>query len=90
MQVKVIRENWNLKYSACFVLCLLRHNQTVPQAVSVVARLRVRPHNMLVVRELDRPADMPPPDPNSLAVCVKPLHFSYNRVSCTSGVHEYG
>ncbi|KAJ1527536.1 hypothetical protein ONE63_007505 [Megalurothrips usitatus] len=78
-KVKVIRENWNLKYSACFVLCLLRANQTVPAVVSVVARLRVRPHNMLAVRPLDRPDGAPPPDPASLAVCVKPLHFSYNR-----------
>ncbi|XP_052125574.1 uncharacterized protein LOC113205383 [Frankliniella occidentalis] len=78
-KVKVIRENWNLKYSACFVLCLLKPNQTVPQAVSVVARLRVRPHNMLAVRQLERPRDAPALDPNSLAVCVKPLHFSYNR-----------
>ena len=78
-QVKVIRENWNLKYSACFVLCLLQPNQTVPTAVSVVARLRTRPHNMLAVRNLDPKAHSL--DPNSLAVCVKPLHFSYNRVS---------
>ncbi|KAK3928508.1 Beta-1,4-galactosyltransferase galt-1 [Frankliniella fusca] len=78
-KVKVIRENWNLKYSACFVLCLLKPNQTVPQSVSVVARLRVRPHNMLAVRQLERPAGAPALDPNSLAVCVKPLHFNYNR-----------
>ncbi|XP_054284121.1 uncharacterized protein LOC129001015 [Macrosteles quadrilineatus] len=74
-KVRVIRENWNLKYSACFVLCPLRSNQTTPVSVSVVARLRVPPTNLLLVHQ-------PPIATNTtgrLAVCIKPLHYNYSQ-----------
>ncbi|CAD7086486.1 unnamed protein product [Hermetia illucens] len=86
-RVKIIRENWNLKYSACFVLCPLRApGLYVPQAVSVVSRLRAPPGNILTVRNTDQDSDFtnrtrsPTQDiPNKMAVCVKPFHFSYNK-----------
>uniref|UniRef100_A0A1B6MGL9 Glycosyltransferase family 92 protein n=1 Tax=Graphocephala atropunctata TaxID=36148 RepID=A0A1B6MGL9_9HEMI len=74
-KVRVIRENWNLKYSACFVLCPLRGNQTAPGSVSVVSRLRVAPSNHLLVHA-------PSPTVNitgRLAVCIKPLHYNYSQ-----------
>lgn len=52
-KVKVIRENWNLKYSACFVLCKLHDANLVPHAVSIVSRVRLSPKNLLLVHKAD-------------------------------------
>lgn len=53
-RVKVIRENWNLKYSACFVLCPLRISYLdVPYSVSIVSKLRSPPGNILMLRNTD-------------------------------------
>lgn len=50
----MIRENWSLKYSACFVLCPVRPQEyDVPQYVSIVARLRAPPGNILELRNTD-------------------------------------
>ncbi|XP_063229480.1 uncharacterized protein LOC134534813 [Bacillus rossius redtenbacheri] len=78
-KVKVIRENWNLKYSACFVLCPLRGNLTAPASVSVVSRLRAAPANRLSVRGAESRAGNSSAPEASVAVCVKPLHFTYNQ-----------
>ncbi|KAL5278665.1 hypothetical protein ACFFRR_003350 [Megaselia abdita] len=59
-KVKVIRENWNLKYSACFVLCPLRApGIDVPFSVSVVSRLRAPPANVLLVQNKCNNDDYP-------------------------------
>ncbi|XP_076379257.1 uncharacterized protein LOC143259735 [Megalopta genalis] len=80
-KVKVIRENWNLKYSACFVICPLPKESPatdrVPETVSVVARLKAAPTNRILVQ--NRP-ETRTEDKELLAVCVKPLHYDYNRV----------
>ncbi|XP_078038157.1 uncharacterized protein LOC144470636 [Augochlora pura] len=80
-KVKVIRENWNLKYSACFVICPLPKESPatdkVPETVSVVARLKAAPTNRILVQ--NRP-ETRAEDKELLAVCVKPLHYDYNRV----------
>ncbi|KAL7738715.1 hypothetical protein ACLKA6_007477 [Drosophila palustris] len=61
-RVKIIRENWNLKYSACFVLCPVRAPLLdVPQYVSVVSRLRAPPGNLLTLRNTDHDADFAQP-----------------------------
>lgn len=73
-KIKVIRENWNLKYSACFVLCPLQPNQTAPFAVSVVVRLFHPPANLLAVN--NNYNDTQPV--NKFGVCIKPLHYEYN------------
>ncbi|XP_072390060.1 uncharacterized protein [Diabrotica undecimpunctata] len=89
-KVKVIRENWNLKYSAVFVMCPLT-NKTIPVAVSVVARIRDPPANLLAVinnhNETSGAVGMGSTggggaglsSPYKFGVCVKPLHFEYNR-----------
>jgi hypothetical protein len=84
----VIRENWNLKYSACFVICPLpRSNGSdeswpVPSSVSVLAgRVLLPPANRLLV---NRNANMT--NKSELAVCVKPLHFFYNQVNDTTKI----
>ncbi|XP_060811054.1 beta-1,4-galactosyltransferase galt-1 isoform X2 [Bombus pascuorum] len=80
-KVKVIRENWNLKYSACFVICPLPKDSPtsdrVPETVSVVARLKAAPTNRILVQ--NRP-ETRTKDKELLAVCVKPLHYDYDRV----------
>ncbi|CAH1237600.1 unnamed protein product [Diabrotica balteata] len=89
-KVKVIRENWNLKYSAVFVMCPLT-NKTIPVAVSVVARIRDPPANLLAVinnhNETSGAVGVGSSggggaglsSPYKFGVCVKPLHFEYNR-----------
>ena len=107
-RVKIIRENWNLKYSACFVLCPLKDLQA-PYAVSIVARLRVKPKNLLVVQKTDHDPSLQllfnnsvangftnasnlfswnenrytreflSAIPERIALCVKPLHFNYDK-----------
>lgn len=85
---QVIRENWNLKYSACFVICPLpKESPTmdkVPEAVSVVARLRAVPTNRILIQNrLESRMN----DKDALAVCVKPLHYYYNRVRISNSIN---
>ncbi|XP_023308046.2 uncharacterized protein LOC111689814 [Lucilia cuprina] len=57
--IEVIRENWNLKYSACFILCPVRPPEyDVPDYVSIVARLRAPPGNILKLRNTDWDEDL--------------------------------
>lgn len=78
----MIRENWNLRYSACFIICPLRHNLTVPNSVSIVSRLRSPPSNHLLVHNPDKDPELVNRTGvfESIAVCVKPLHYFYNKV----------
>ncbi|BES98356.1 DUF23 [Nesidiocoris tenuis] len=86
-KVKVIRENWNLKYSACFVLCPLQSNVTVPHTVSIMSRSVLAPSNRLIVNRANHDRSnhasqhtvQPTPSPTKIGVCVKPLHFNYNQ-----------
>ncbi|KAK9736396.1 Glycosyltransferase family 92 [Popillia japonica] len=74
-KLKVIRENWNLKYSACFILCGLGNDQIVPTAVSVVAKVKQAPSNILSV--INNYNETKPA--SKMGVCVKALHFDYNK-----------
>ncbi|XP_040168091.1 uncharacterized protein LOC120903000 isoform X1 [Anopheles arabiensis] len=83
-RVKIIRENWNLKYSACFILCPIRGPYPeIPHAVSVVSKIRAAPGNVLMLRNTDNDPDFTNRTfsniPNSIGVCVKPLHFNYDQ-----------
>lgn len=86
-RVKVIRENWNLKYSACFVLCpVTAPGLSIPFAVSVISKLRSPPGNILRIRNTDDDVDLVNTTnisnvPDKIGVCVKPLHFDYDSVS---------
>lgn len=83
---QIIRENWNLKYSACFVLCpITAPGLTVPHAVSIVSKLRSAPGNVLQVRNTDDDVDLVNTThitkiPDKIGVCVKPFHFEYDSV----------
>lgn len=86
-RVKVIRENWNLKYSAVFVLCpVTAPGLDIPYAVSIVSKIRSPAGNALIVRNTDDDPDLVNTTninniPNKIGVCVKPLHFDYDSVS---------
>ncbi|XP_060521454.1 beta-1,4-galactosyltransferase galt-1 [Cylas formicarius] len=80
-KIKVIRENWNLMYSACFIMCPLQ-NLSVPLSVSIVARLKDPPSNMItVINNYNETWKSVGLDKRNwkFAVCVKPLHFNYNK-----------
>lgn len=114
-QIKTIREHWNLRYSAVFILCpLLTKNWPAgsptghPQFVSISTKEHpTMPDHDLPIRATANVAefnityghwsDSPtgnllpviryPDDPqirnqpkHELSVCVKPLHYSFNRV----------
>lgn len=81
-KVKAIRENWNLKYSATYVLCLLRDTGVKPQdtvgaTVSVLASSSPGrpPTNLLTILDTEPRSGIE----ETLHVCVKPFHFSYAR-----------
>ncbi|XP_049273693.1 uncharacterized protein LOC119398742 [Rhipicephalus sanguineus] len=80
---KLIRENWNLRYSAFFLLCPLPAGVTgeVPLWVAV-QRLNDRsmPRNLMAVHRKDEDFDSRLPEDRELAVCVKPIHYEYNKV----------
>lgn len=81
----MIRENWNLKYSACFILCPIRGPLVdIPYSVSIVSKIRTPPGNVLLLRNTDSDMDFVNRSvskiPDKTAICVKPLHFNYDQV----------
>lgn len=58
----------------------------IPETVSIVARLRAQPTNRILVqnRPIERPVEKKP-----LAICVKPLHYDYNRVGIFSKISYF-
>ncbi|CAH0397933.1 unnamed protein product [Chilo suppressalis] len=81
-RVKAIRENWNLKYSATYVLCLLRDTGVKPQdtvgaSISVLSASSPNrpPTNLLTVLDTEPKSGIE----ETLHICVKPFHFSYAR-----------
>lgn len=81
----LIRENWNLNYSAFFILCPLKEQYSVPDAVSVIERKRLindssyQPSNWLNV-ENNFKLKQDKNNTNEIAVCVKPIHYSYDKI----------
>ncbi|XP_045123799.1 uncharacterized protein LOC123511821 isoform X2 [Portunus trituberculatus] len=82
--IKIIRENWNLKFSACFIACPLtiyrNGKQPIPppESVSLMADPGGNATNKLRVLNLDVAKEEVR---DTFAVCVKPLHFDYNNVN---------
>ena len=79
----IIRENWNLKYSACFVLCSLPMPvKYVPQSVSIVNSddfEAAMASNQLPVLNHIEGTGTSPVNSTDIGVCVKPMHFHYNK-----------
>ncbi|XP_050420849.1 glycosyltransferase family 92 protein C33H5.2-like isoform X2 [Adelges cooleyi] len=73
--VKTIRENWNLKYSAVFVLCKLPQDGTYPLSVSIVSHVKDSITNRVHVQ-------VPKPSrkfKTEIEICIKPLHYYYDK-----------
>jgi len=87
---KLIRENWNLKYSAYFILCPLINNLPVPDAVSILVKQsnsvndqNKLPSNRLLVHNNPKSRSRVMKnnfDLTQIAVCVKPMHYEYDKV----------
>ncbi|XP_022236008.1 uncharacterized protein LOC111083656 [Limulus polyphemus] len=74
---KLIQENWNLKYSAYFVLCPLSKGlSTLPERVSIISSENAEITNWLVVHNNKKDST----SSQGIAVCVKPMHYSYNKL----------
>ena len=83
--ITIIRENWNLKYSACFVLCSVPTEPTfrVPESISIVSSADVNATttvtNQLPVLNSDSGTGTFEVNSTQVGVCVKPMHFHYNK-----------
>lgn len=74
---RLIRENWNLKFSAYFILCPLKPpNTAVPSHVSIIRQGDSTVGNRLVVHDNKKTYK----NPDGIAICIKPLHYEYNKV----------
>lgn len=74
---RLIRENWNLKYSAYFILCPLKPpNTDVPSHVTIIRQGDTTVANKLVVHDNKKFFKRP----EGIAICIKPLHYEYNKV----------
>lgn len=75
--VKPIRENWNLKYSAVFVLCKLPPDGNHPLSVTIVSHIRDPITNAILI-QTPKPIRQLKTD---IEICVKPFHYYYDRVN---------
>ena len=85
----IIRENWNLKYSACFVTCptkLSTSNDTkenlVPVSVSIFPAEVSEPsitNRLPVINSDNGGTGTYEVNKTDVGVCVKPIHFHYNK-----------
>eukprot|EP00090_Calanus_glacialis_P008335 TRINITY_DN16646_c0_g1_i9.p1 TRINITY_DN16646_c0_g1~~TRINITY_DN16646_c0_g1_i9.p1 ORF type:complete len:556 (-),score=113.80 TRINITY_DN16646_c0_g1_i9:55-1611(-) len=81
--INVIRENWNLPYSAAFVTCDLfnrssRQYLRPPKSVSILSKTNWSASNQLPVH-YSSSGIHGPSNTSSIGVCVKPIHFKYNK-----------
>lgn len=74
--VKPIRENWNLKYSAVFVLCKLPPDRNVPLSISIVSHIKDPITNEVLIQMPKSSSQFK----TDIEICVKPLHYYYDRV----------
>ncbi|CAG9762979.1 unnamed protein product [Ceutorhynchus assimilis] len=80
----LIKEHWSLPYSAYFITCPLDDSKG-PDAVSLLTSSEESPKNILkVIKNYNEDKLWDPdslsPSLSKLAVCVKPLHYDYNKV----------
>lgn len=77
-KIKTIRENWNLLYSAAFVLCPLPDFPSSDPLVRVaVATTKLKSTDYstsMPVQDLEGRSKI-----GEMSVCVKPLHYEFNR-----------
>jgi len=80
--ISIIRENWNLRYSACFLNCPLLKVEgkvKVPQSLSIVAKRKgFKVTNQIEVQHHGGGGRANLTAAKDLGVCVKPM-FGYNK-----------
>ena len=80
--IAIIRENWNLKYSACFILCSIPPNPDVPESVSIISdeKNAQKSSNLLpVLHSKSGGTGTFEVNSDEIGVCVKPMHYHYNK-----------
>ena len=86
----IIRENWNLKYSACFVICPLKspispgsNEEFIPNAVSILPKMSttnaIHTNRLPVLNYQNGGTGTYQVNKTDIGVCVKPIHFHYNK-----------
>ena len=85
----IIRENWNLKYSACFITCPLTVHTSpgskerfIPEAVSIIPEKSSNPkitNRLPVLNSQNGGTGTYEVNKTDVGVCVKPIHFHYNK-----------
>ena len=85
----IIRENWNLKYSACFVICPLKTStssdskeQFIPESISIIPFQSPDPkitNRLPVINSRNGGTGTYQVNKTDVGVCVKPIHFHYNK-----------
>ena len=84
----IIRENWNLKYSACFVICPLKTSsdskeQFIPESISIIPVEsdpdRKITNRLPVINSRNGGTGTYQINKTDVGVCVKPIHFHYNK-----------
>ncbi|XP_066949161.1 uncharacterized protein [Macrobrachium rosenbergii] len=74
-KTKIIRENWNLLYSAAFVLCDVPQDISAPpESVALVHGGKVDKSSIVPVQSLTDRAYH-----GNMSVCIKPFHYEFNR-----------
>ena len=85
----IIRENWNLKYSACFVTCPTKLSASsdteeilVPESVSIFPAESSDPkitNTLPVINSNNGGTGTYEVNKTDVGVCVKPIHFNYSK-----------
>ncbi|GFT65553.1 glycosyltransferase family 92 protein [Nephila pilipes] len=75
---KVMNEHWRLRYSSCFLSCEVPKNTSPPLKVLLSLNRNFTFSAMLPVHQNKENIASPRGD---LAVCVKPLHYFYDRAT---------
>ncbi|KAK7072581.1 hypothetical protein SK128_003921 [Halocaridina rubra] len=73
-KVKMIRENWNLLYSAAYILCEIPPDNKRPDTVALVDNNKVDKTSVIPVQITAERAHH-----GNMSACIKPFHYEFNR-----------
>ncbi|RXG55082.1 hypothetical protein Avbf_16779 [Armadillidium vulgare] len=74
--IKLIRENWGLKYSAAFLICKdfrLKHGE-IAEAITIKTQKNASSETRIKIMHFPSTGYE-----GNFSVCVKPFHYEYNR-----------
>lgn len=83
---QIISENWGLPYSAVFIICNLKNFTSIPESVTVAVYNwslsdYIPSSNRMLVNNRKLSDFTHIKNPDKIAVCVKPLHFNFDKVN---------